>query len=1129
MIRFIFGPGGSGKTRRISELIAADIAAGRRAYLVVPEQQAVITERQMADSLPPCAPLYFEVLNFSRMANSVFRKYGGLSYKYATKGTKSLLMWRALSELSPFLKEYQSSDTDCPSVPVMLSAYQEMRAYAVSPARLGQIADNLPESSQIKRKFGDIALVCTYYEALLREKYADTADDLDRLAELLKENAFFADCNVYIDSFASFTAQEYRILEQIFRQAKSATVALMCDGPDGHQLHFAEVYDTCAKLRGLAAKWGIPTDEEIFTENIRARYAALSFAQTYLWRLDLHKETAYRGDLFAPNGGSAPPVRPTAPPVRLVKCPDPFTEAEAVAADIARRVREGARYRDFAVVMRGTADYEGIIDALFEKYKIPFFMSLSSDLESKALVKLIFSALAIHAGGWHQRDVAAFLKTGLCRLSPEECDLFDFYTTVWRIHGRRYTDGRPWNMNPDGFAAELTPRGQEILQKVNAVREKIIPVLQNFFAAFTPDATFESVSRALFYFLQELEVPRTLSEQAAMAYQAGDFARADELVRLWNILSDALDAAVDAVGALKVNAATYQKLLRLMLSEVEISAIPTTSDEVIVGSADLLRTGEVRHLYLLGVVEGKFPAAVSDNGIFTESDRQLLAQYGVSLSPDLSLRASRELFFFYRALCFATDSVTVLYPAAELSGSAQVPSLAVKRLALLLPDVNPIVYDQVPVMDRLYEREAAFDYISLLEGLPEGRALRRIFEADETGRLKLELVRLPLSQKRCKIDDRLAAELFGKKISLTQARLDTYVLCHFSYFCKYVLKLREERQADFSRRDIGNFVHYILERLLRQLTERTDLELEALTDSTIRQYIREICPEDYRDAARLNHLFTRLRRSLLLVGEDLQAELKQTQFTPRYFELNIARGDGSLPAPLTFTLDNNAEVSVYGVIDRVDTYRKGEDVYVRVIDYKTGSKKFALSDLYKGLNLQLLIYLFTLWKNSSPAFARQLGAGEGGAVLPAGLLYYTASLPEPIFKNYTKDEAQVKQAVLSELTRRGILLDDEEILRAMDSTFSGRYVPAKKSTSDSTVFMSREELAGLYGDVQQVIKSIAAELCSGEASAIPTPNTDGQLPCTYCPMKPVCRTDTAKNREEASPAEAESAADPQKR
>lgn len=1114
MIRFIYGPGGSGKTKRISELISADLAAGKRAYLLVPEQQAVITERQMADILPPCAPLYFEVLNFSRLANSVFRKYGGLSYKYANKGTKSLLMWRALSELSPFLQEYKSSGTDCPSTPVMLAAYNELRAYAASPEQLGRISDKLPKDSSVRRKFGDISLACSFYEALLREKYADAADDLDKLAQMLETHDFFCGTNVYVDSFSSFTQQEYNILEQIFAKAENTTAAFLCDAPNGNQMHFSEVYDTCARLKSITARQGQTVAEEILPGNIRCGSAALIFAQKHLWKLDISKESVYTGEIE--DAFCDGKVLDKA--ARIIECPDPFTEAEAVASDMLRRIQSGARYRHFAVIMRSSADYEGIIDAVFEKYRIPFFMSVSSDLESKPLIKLIYTALSICTGGWKQSDVISYIKTGLCGLTPEESDIFEFYTSVWRINGTLYTDGTEWNMNPDGYTSTLSERGADILSRVNDIRARLVRPLVKFFGSFNADATFESASRALIEFLSDIEVPSALSAAAKAAYADGDFARSSELVRLWNILSDSLDTAVEAIGSLNVTVATYQKLLRLMLSEVDISNIPTTADEVIIGSADLLRLGEVRHVYIIGAVEGKFPASLSDNGIFTDSDKRLLSDYGITLSADLAMRSSRELFFFYRSLCCASDSVTLTYPSAELSGSAQKPSFALNRIRFLLPDLKTINFDNIPLSDRLYEKETAFEYIPMLDGLPEGNALRRIYGADAYGQLKLSLTQLPLSQNKCVVSPQLANELFGDKISFTQSRLDSYVQCHFSYFCKYILQLKEHRSAEFDRGDIGNFIHYILERLVRELAHNNDTPLETLTDETIREYIKEVCPPGSKDSARLTHLFTRLRRTVMLIAEDLEGEFEQSSFTPKYFELHIDDDNENAPEPLCFELSNNAKVMLYGVVDRVDTYKKGDDVYLRVVDYKTGVKDFSMADVKQGLHLQLLLYLFTLWKNGSEGFARSLGVGDGGSILPAGLLYYSAKPPEITMPNYTRDVESVKAKAAAELKRKGILLSDPDILRAMDSSLSGHYIPAKLNKNDtlggSAVFMSADGMSGLYEEVRDIIVNISEHLCGGDASAVPVAGSDKKIPCDFCAMKPVCRVEAKSSQDD---------------
>ena len=64
-------------------------------------------------------------------------------------------------------------------------------------------------------------------------------------------------------------------------------------------------------------------------------------------------------------------------------------------------------------------------------------------------------------------------------------------------------------------------------------------------------------------------------------------------------------------------------------------------------------------------------------------------------------------------------------------------------------------------------------------------------------------------------------------------------------------------------------------------------------------------------------------------------------------------------APIKLKLADGSLVSLTGIIDRVNVLKKDGEVYVRVVDYKTGAKEFSVSDAKEGLNLQLLIYLFT--------------------------------------------------------------------------------------------------------------------------------------------------------------------------
>ncbi|NLW74734.1 MAG: hypothetical protein GX057_07630 [Clostridiales bacterium] len=1102
MINLVFGVSGSGKSAYIEEQITADVAAGREAYLIVPEQQTYVAERRYTKILPPSAQLCFEVLNFTRLANKIFREYGGLSYNYIDTGMKSLLMWNNLRELAPILEEYgrpASSPADAARLaPLMLSAAGELKAAAVSPAELEVAAKKLPEASALRARLLDISLIVASYQNLVTQSYDDASDDLTKAAELLNEHDFFSGKHVYIDSFTSYTAQEYAIIKQIFRQADSVTITIGCEGPESRQIHFATLRDTAKRLCRLAAERGRCNIVKL-GEPKRFSSPELALLEKYLWRMDCPE---------IPESEAVP-----AKNIRIFSCRNRYSEAEAAAAAILTELRRGMRCRDIAVIMRDAGAWAGIVDAVFDKFGIPYFLSERTDLSSKPLVKLILSAFRIKTRNWRQSDVISYLKTGLCGIDEREADIFEDYCTTWNINGRSFLEER-WSMNPDGYVTELSERGAEILRIANSVKNRLVPPLVSLFTSLDAADDLRGMCRALYEYTEALDIRTRLFELAERERAAGNLRCAGETLRLYDIYINALEKISSALPDIKLDCEEFACALKLVFDNTDIGSLPTRQDEVIIGSASLLRVDSPRFVIALGMNEGEFPAEVGDSGVFSGTDRLLLAKLGIQLSGDPALRASDELFFVYRTLTAASELLMITYSEASPSGSRRQPSQVIARLQALFADLAVTEYDSTDLLFRLQTPETAVEYLKSLGDSPEAAALRASLEKLDGMAPRLAALKTPLSDSECRISPSSAAQLFGD-IALSQTRLESYVLCPFGYFCNYVLDLRESGKAEFSYNNAGSFIHYVMERFMREAlrggklnTELTDAEIAALSDQIIEEYAGRIIPDNTERGSRLEYLFFRLRRITLVLISNIREEFRHSLFTPAFFELKLDGSDPTFPEPAEFRGPDGERVRIRGVVDRVDLFRRGDDVFIRVVDYKTGEKVYSPDDLKEGLGLQLLLYLFALCRNPSQEFRRALGCPPGGKIYPAGALYLSANLPLVTVDDDLSEEQILKMA-LAQIKRSGPLCSDDGILAAMNDNFDPRFLGGAKKDSKGIIkgnnLLDIDEFYSLYDSIAETISRITAEMRSGRASAAPKIHR-GDSPCDLCRFGAVCRS-----------------------
>ncbi len=1005
MLKLICGASGAGKTEHLTKCIEADIRAGVRSFLLIPEQQAYISERSFAERLPKNAGLSFEVISFSGLAQKLFCEFGGVTTESVSGAVSSLLMWHTLATLSPLLQQYgKSAEGDLTLTNLMLSAVAEMRAGGIDAQMLEDAAAQMEAGSALQKKLSDLALIDAAYHAKIEECFgSDPLDKLLQLATLLQKNRYFENCNVYIDSFTSFTVPEYAVLLQILGQARCVTVSLCTDSASSKLPHFLSVSDTARQLSHLADRADVAV-ENVTLSVKNEKPEALSALEKNLWRFSA-KQVPLTDDTS----------------VRLSVVANVYEEAEAAALQICELVCGGMRYGDVAVVVRDLDTYRGILDAALERHHVPYFFSERTDLSSKPIFRLILSSLRAVSRNYRQNDIIALLKTGLCGTELRDAAMFEEYVQTWHIGGNRFLD-EAWSMNPDGLTTERSPRADEILDAANRVRRRLITPLTVLSASLRASRRLEDRCRALYDYLCSIELPAMLASRAKEELVLGQVREASESLRLYSTLLDTLTTLCKLLPDCELSIEDFIASLTLVCNNADLGSVPNTQDCVVIGSADTLRVENVRASILLGLCEGEFPRAVSDDGILTEADKEALEEYGVILQSRERLRSSEELFYVYRAMSKPSEFLSLMTHAKQTDGSARTPSLAFNRVAFLLGK-KPDVID--------------FAEIRRARSLPTDEELREPLRASA-------------------VEERVA-------LRLSQSKIQAFVLCPYRYFSTYSLKLREHKDSQPNYADDGTFLHYVFEHFLRaSLTADGKLELpspedvEPLADRIIADYIGEVCPFPAESMDnRLLHIYSRLRRLALKMLNEILGEIRTGLFVPTYFEKGIGtRGEGSLP-PVHLTLANGSSVLLSGVIDRVDIYESDEKLYLRVVDYKSGKHTFSLDEVRSGMDIQLILYLFAL-KGAMPNST------------PAGAQYLFASTEKGV----------------TEIKRSGLLLDDDAIASAVNGESETTYTKGlTKQTMEEMQQLQEEMQEAVLAVATRIISGEAEKTPSQKACA----------------------------------------------
>ncbi len=1087
VLKLILGRAGTGKSTLVLERIREGMKT-RPQILIVPENMSHESERALAMVCGPQGCLRAEALTFTLLSNRVLQAAGCLQEEELDGGGRLLLMYQAVKETAAGLQVYGRPSRRPAFLESLLETSDELKTCRLTPEQLVDAGEVLGGADGSRLR--DLGLICGTYDSLTRETALDPVDRLTRTAEKLKELPWARGMDIWLDGFLWFTPQQVEVVRQLLVQANSVTAALTCDTLDGQVREddvFAPMRMTGRILRETAALEQLPVETEHLENTGSGRNGALQYLERNLFDRTREQPVSSAGA------------------VELWQAEGLYSEVERAAARILHLVREdGYRFRDIGVVARNYGAYRTLIETIFPRYGVPVFSSAMTDILEKPVMALVTSALDAAAGGYRYEDMFRYLKTGLTDIPQEDIDLLENYVIKWNIRGSRWTQKKPWNWNPEGFDPQLTDENRELLQHLDRVRRRAVAPLERLVKGTVH--TGRGQAEALFAFLEDIGLPDRLADRVRALRARRELVLAEEYRQLWDILCSGLEQCAGLLEETPMELDEFARLFRMVLSQYTVGTIPVSLDRVTAGETGRQVGHRVKVLLLLGADDATIPMTSKAPGLLTDEDRTCLASMGHPMG-----RSSRDLLYMemttvYLVCAQPSDRLIVSWPSHGPGGEDRRPCFLVDRLRNLFPDLLIEAEEQHRSDSRL---EAPLPALSLAGRSPEVRQALAGIPGWEQEIQRLEAAG---GWERGRLSREAVDELYGTQVPMSASRMDKFKSCHFSYFMNYGLKAQPRKPAGFQAPEYGTFVHYVLEHVLQHpdyLAVREDLKDEAkkeeamktvrrLTGEVMDTYAREELGGLEGQTERFLYLFRRLLRPVQSVVENTVEELSVSDFQPVDFELGFAK-DGKMP-PVELEVDG-LTISITGFVDRVDGWVKDGRLYLRVADYKTGRKSFDFTDVFNGLGLQMLLYLFTLEERGEKLY--------GLPVDGAGVLYVPAREITTRGTRLMAEEDRLAK-VNKELTRSGLVLDDPDVLEAMEHAGPKglRFLPLKvkkDGTITGSALASAENLGRLGKHIQKILNDIGKELAEGSIASDPFWKGEQKNACMFCDYAAACQ------------------------
>ena len=1121
-LKLILGPSGCGKSRRLFETALEDAAQnpGRQHIILVPEQFTMQTQQSLCSLSQSGGILNIDILSFSRLAVRVFEETG-VRRKTLLKETGKTLLLRLIADREAAGLSLLSGAVDRPGVLGELkSILSEMDQYEITDEEIQRMVSECSGRPVLAQKLAQLSVLREKYRQFQETHQMQTVETVpEALCGRIPASRMLEGSRIYLDGFTGFTPAQLDVLSGLMRKAERVTAAFTIDAgtnafsrPREEEL-FALTKKTVQALGRIAAETGTVIEP------------TLVMKQSGTGRFSEGSELQYlEAHLFRPGRRNPFPGQGDRHQIRILSCANPAEEAQAAVAWIRRLTRtnenggETLRYRDIAVVAGDFPTYAEHLRRAFGRAEIPYFVDRSVPVTLNPAFEFVRAAFAILDANYSYESMMAFFRTGFVFDDRETVDILENYLLAAGIRGHKAWTQR-WS-RPAGDGREEEIAELEELREAFAERFEPFASVCRFSAGKLKD-----YARALWELTDAFDLQGKLSLLAREREESGQRADSELYSQAASAIAGVLDEAVSLLGDEKIRRTQFEQILEAGLSEAKIGIVPPGIDEVQIGDLMRSRITNVKAILFLGMNDEFVPGRSHEGGILTDVEREYLRRQEFHLAPSAREEAAVRQFYLYLSLTKPSDHLILSCSRTTMDGNALRPAAALLQIHQLFPQIQ--IQEGLPggLAGTVYLPKEVPD--ALAGTLAESRDWTEAEKEERTPMLReLYLVSVSVRPQQTRrllkaldiappprLSREVARKLYGDNLEGSVSRLETFALCPFRQYAVYGLGLQERRRYEVQASDVGTLMHRGLELLSARVKESRDVSWRTLPQEALDRWaeesLRQACLETsggkFEDTFRSAGQYQRLLRIFRHAAAVLKLQLAAGDFEPALFETRFDSRDRRTAEPLLFS--DGSRMNLTGRIDRVDEAPGGDDsrLFIKVVDYKTGSAGFDLNEVWMGTELQLPVYM-------DAALRMERQRHRKKEVVCAGLLYFPVKDPVLDTRYADLDGVSLEAERTRKIRPSGLILDDREAvsLFSSDPGLLSEVAPVAVN-KDGSISAARSSVADarklslLSAYARRKMIETGERILGGEIAPSPLKENDRMDACSYCAMKAVCR------------------------